>query len=62
VEAIEGGKSRIHVINQDKCIKCGTCLEVCPSRFSAVKKTAGEPVPPPIPEKERTIARISLGK
>ncbi len=55
--AIEGGKSRIHVIDQDKCIKCGTCYEVCPSRFAAVQKIVGEPVPPPIPEEKRTIVR-----
>ena len=57
VEAINGGKNRIHVIDQDKCIKCGTCFEVCPPRFGAVRKISGEPVPPPIPEKERTLIR-----
>ena len=58
VEAIDGGKGLIHVIDQEKCIKCGTCLEVCPDRFAAVKKlTAEEPVPPPIPEEARAIAR-----
>jgi len=57
VEAIAGGKNRIHVIDQDKCIKCGTCLEACPPRFGAVKKITGEPVPPSIPEEERTIVR-----
>jgi F420-non-reducing hydrogenase iron-sulfur subunit len=56
-EAIEGGKNQIHVIDQDKCIKCGTCLEACPPRFGAVKKIIGEPVPPPIPEENRTIVR-----
>ena len=59
VEAIEGGKNQIHVIDQAKCIKCGTCFEACPPRFSAVKEISGEPVPPPIPEEERTIARKS---
>jgi ferredoxin len=59
VEAISGGKNRIHVIDQDKCIKCGTCFEVCPPRFGAVDKISGEPVPPPIPEEERTIVRKS---
>ena len=62
VEAIEGGKNRIHVIDQDKCIKCGTCFEACPPRFGAVQKISGEPVPPPIPEEERTIARKSKKK
>jgi len=55
--AIEGGKNLIHVIDQDKCIKCGTCLQVCPTRFSAVKKLVAEPIPAPIPEEARAIAR-----
>lgn len=59
VEAISGGKNQIHVVDQDKCIKCGTCLEACPPRFGAVKKIIGEPVPPPIPEEERIVARKS---
>jgi F420-non-reducing hydrogenase iron-sulfur subunit len=59
VEAIAGGKNLIHVIDQDTCIKCGTCFDVCPPRFGAVKKFSGEPVPPPIPEEERTIVRKS---
>ena len=41
-EAISGGKRLIHVINQDKCIKCGTCLDVCPPKFSAIAKVSGE--------------------
>ena len=59
VEAIEGGKNRIHVIDQEKCTSCGTCFEVCPSRFGAVMKVSGAPVPPPIPEEKRTIVRKS---
>jgi coenzyme F420-reducing hydrogenase delta subunit/NAD-dependent dihydropyrimidine dehydrogenase PreA subunit len=62
VEAIEGGKNRIHVIDQEKCIKCGTCLDACPPRFGAVKTISGGPVPPPIPEDERTIVRKSKEK
>ena len=58
-EAITGAKNQIHVIDQEKCIKCGTCFEACPSRFGAVNKISGEPVPPPMPEEERTIARKS---
>jgi NADH:ubiquinone oxidoreductase subunit F (NADH-binding)/(2Fe-2S) ferredoxin/Pyruvate/2-oxoacid:ferredoxin oxidoreductase delta subunit len=61
-EAIIGGKNRIHVIDQEKCTKCGTCFEVCPSRFDAVKKISGEPVPEPIPEEERIITRKSKEK
>ncbi len=61
-EAIVGGKNRIHVIDQEKCIKCGTCFEACPPRFGVVKEISGEPVPPPIPEDERTIVRKSKEK
>ena len=58
-DAIVGGKNKIHVVVQEKCTKCGTCYEVCPSRFHAVKKISGAPVPPPIPEEERMITRKS---
>ncbi len=58
-EAIDGGKNRIHVIDQEKCTKCGTCFDVCPVKFGAVKKISGEPVPPPVPEEDRTITRKS---
>jgi coenzyme F420-reducing hydrogenase delta subunit/Fe-S-cluster-containing hydrogenase component 2 len=57
VEAITGGKNQIHVIDQENCIKCGTCFEACPTRFGAVTKITGGPVPPPIPEEKRTIVR-----
>jgi F420-non-reducing hydrogenase iron-sulfur subunit len=57
VEAITGGKNQIHVIDQEKCIGCGICLQSCPPRFGAVKRILAEPVPPPIPEEARTIAR-----
>ncbi len=62
VEAIISVKNQIHVIDQEKCIKCGTCFEACPTRFGAVTKISGEPVPPPIPEGERTIVRKSEAK
>ncbi|MCF8039038.1 MAG: 4Fe-4S binding protein [Desulfohalobiaceae bacterium] len=58
-DAIVGGKKQIHVIDQEKCTKCGTCFEVCPQRFGAVTKISGQPVPPPIPEEERTVNRKS---
>jgi coenzyme F420-reducing hydrogenase delta subunit/ferredoxin len=53
--AIDGGKKLVHIINQEKCIKCGTCMEAC--RFGAVKKLVGQPVPPPIPEEKRTVKK-----
>jgi NADH-quinone oxidoreductase subunit F len=37
-EAIKGGKGEVKVINQEKCSKCGTCLEVCPPEYRAVTK------------------------
>jgi len=58
VEAITGAKNQIHIIDQEKCIKCDTCFEVCPTKFSAVEKISGEPVPPPIPEDKRSVVRI----
>jgi len=57
VEAIISAKNQVHVIDQEKCIKCGTCFEACPSKFGAVTKISGKPVPPPIPEDKRTIVR-----
>jgi len=57
VDAIIGGKNLIHVIDQTKCIKCGTCLEVCPPRFNAIRKISGQPVPALIPEEARVIQR-----
>jgi NADH-quinone oxidoreductase subunit F len=37
-EAIKGGKGEIKIIDQEKCSKCGTCLEVCPPEYDAVVK------------------------
>jgi len=56
-DAVISAKSQVHVIDQDKCIRCGTCLTACPERFGAVTKIVGEPVPPPLPEEKRAIAR-----
>ena len=47
VDAIYGEKKQVHIINQDECIKCGTCIEVCPPRFNAVKKISDEPIVDP---------------
>jgi len=54
-QAIDGGKKKIHIINQDKCTNCGTCFEVCPAKFSAVKKLSGVPIPPSITEEKRML-------
>ncbi|MBW8035218.1 MAG: NADH-quinone oxidoreductase subunit NuoF [Planctomycetes bacterium] len=34
-EAISGVKKEVHKLDQDKCIKCGECLDAC--KFAAVK-------------------------
>ncbi len=38
VEAISTNEKRIKVIDQEKCVKCGTCLKACPPQYSAVVK------------------------
>ena len=38
VEAITTNKKRIKVIDQEKCVKCGTCLKACPPQYDAVVK------------------------
>jgi NADH-quinone oxidoreductase subunit F len=55
VDAIDGGKKKIHIIDQEKCTNCGTCFEVCPSKFDAVMKISGEALPSPILEEERML-------
>jgi coenzyme F420-reducing hydrogenase delta subunit/NAD-dependent dihydropyrimidine dehydrogenase PreA subunit len=62
VDGIEGGKNKIHVIDQDSCIRCGTCLQVCPQKFEAVAEITGRDVPDPIPEEKRTVVRKKAGK
>ena len=55
--AIDGGKNKIHVIDQSKCTKCGTCFDVCPPKFASIMRISGEPVPPPPLEEERILKR-----
>lgn len=38
VEAIAPNKKRIKVIDQEKCVKCGTCLSACPPQYNAIVK------------------------
>jgi coenzyme F420-reducing hydrogenase delta subunit/NAD-dependent dihydropyrimidine dehydrogenase PreA subunit len=57
VHGIEGAKGLVHVIDQQMCIKCGSCFDACPEKFDAVKIITGAPVPPPIPEDQRVVVR-----
>ena len=38
VEAISPNKQRIKVIDQEKCVKCDTCLTACPPQYNAIVK------------------------
>ncbi len=57
VGAISGGKKLVHVVDQDTCTRCGTCLDVCPSRFDAVVKISGVPVPEAVPERTQVTRK-----
>jgi NADH-quinone oxidoreductase subunit F len=37
-EAIKGDKGEVKIIDQEKCSKCGTCMDVCPPEYNAVVK------------------------
>jgi len=37
-EAIEGGAGKAKHIDQEKCVNCGTCMDVCPPEYDAVIK------------------------
>jgi NADH:ubiquinone oxidoreductase subunit F (NADH-binding)/(2Fe-2S) ferredoxin/NAD-dependent dihydropyrimidine dehydrogenase PreA subunit len=40
VGAITGEHKQVHVIDQVKCMRCGTCLVVCPPKVAAVAKNS----------------------
>ena len=35
-EAIFSGRKRIKVVDQEKCVKCSTCVEACPPEYNAI--------------------------
>ncbi|NYB50954.1 MAG: NADH-quinone oxidoreductase subunit NuoF [Methanobacteriaceae archaeon] len=37
-DAITGAKKEIHSINSEKCIRCGTCFDLCSGKYDAIKK------------------------
>jgi NADH:ubiquinone oxidoreductase, NADH-binding (51 kD) subunit len=38
VDAISGKKKEPHVIDSQKCIKCGTCFEICSGKYEAMER------------------------
>ena len=54
-EAIKGGKGEVKVINQEKCSKCGTCLEICPPEYRAVVKISPVSKLPAVPEEKKAV-------
>jgi len=40
--AITGERKKVHVINQNLCIKCGACFDICPPKVKAVSKYTGK--------------------
>ena len=58
VDAIEGGKKQVHVIDQSLCTSCGLCFSVCPKKFDSVKILSGEAIPAAPPSDKRAIQPI----
>ena len=50
-EAIYTAKHRIKAIDQEKCVKCGACMDVCPPEYDAVVKYSPADTVPPAPER-----------
>jgi NADH-quinone oxidoreductase subunit F len=46
-EAIKGGAGEIKHIDQEKCVNCGTCMDVCPPEYNAVIKLSPISLLPP---------------
>ncbi|MDP7524820.1 MAG: 4Fe-4S binding protein [Dehalococcoidales bacterium] len=38
MEAITPNEQRIKVIDQEKCVKCDSCLVSCPGQYNAIVK------------------------
>jgi ferredoxin len=41
VDAISGERKKVHVVDQELCIQCGACFDVCPPKVGAVSKLTG---------------------
>ncbi|MEG3225164.1 MAG: NADH dehydrogenase [Methanobacteriales archaeon Met13] len=42
VGAITGEKKKTHFIDTNKCIKCGTCIELCSGKYDAIERIHAE--------------------
>lgn len=40
VGAVSGTKKHIHSIDTEKCIKCGTCIELCSGKYNAIERVS----------------------
>jgi NADH-quinone oxidoreductase subunit F len=40
VGAVSGIKKEIHSIDKDKCIRCGTCIELCSGKYNAIERVS----------------------
>ena len=38
--AVSGIKKELHSIDKDKCIKCGTCIELCSGKYNAIERVS----------------------
>ncbi len=58
-EAIEGGAGKVKHIDQEKCVNCGTCMDVCPPEYNAVVKLSPISALPPedLAAKERAVEK-----
>jgi len=52
-EAIFSNRKGIKVIDQEKCVKCGTCIDACPPQYHAIEKISPiSKLPPSEPRPE----------
>jgi len=40
VGAVSGTKKHVHSIDTEKCIKCGTCIELCSGKYNAIERVS----------------------
>ena len=48
-EAVYTAKRGIKAIDQEKCVKCGSCVDACPPQYNAVVKISPKSLIPPSP-------------